>query len=398
MRRLREQAGLSQEGLGRLVNYSGDQIAAVEKARRWPKSDLVNGLDAALGAEGMLARLLPLLEAERMSSTSVPFDDAEDVREVTRLRSEITDVVTGEAMSAASLENWERIVTQHGRATRYKDERVLLRDLLLDFMELRRLLKRPRSASTIRALTRTVAQLAGLMSLTLIKQGQSGAAKNWVRTARLAADEADEPLARSWVRAQDAYIDYYRGDVLGAIASAQAAQAVQGAQSSVGAVLGAALEARAQAALARPAATWDALTRAEDLLSRLPPDSIAPSAFGYNEAQLRFHTGSALARLGDVTRAMAAQERALVLYPEDDYLDRALVRLDQARCIATSGDPSAALTHATEVLVELTIEQRQGLVAGYAHQLLIGDVFTERAPAAAREFRDLLPLDLGQRE
>lgn len=65
LRLLREQAELSQDKLGRLVNYSGDQIAAIEKAQRWPTAALAQELDTALDTGGALSRLLPLLEQQR---------------------------------------------------------------------------------------------------------------------------------------------------------------------------------------------------------------------------------------------------------------------------------------------------------------------------------------------
>jgi hypothetical protein len=66
---------------------------------------------------------------------------------------------------------------------------------------------------------------------------------------------------------------------------AQHAQAVVPTSACVGAVLAAALEARAQAALGRAEQTRDALRRAETLLSRLDMETAAASAFVYNEAQ-----------------------------------------------------------------------------------------------------------------
>lgn len=404
LRRLRSEAGLNLRQLGEMVHYSGATIGAVEKAERWPNPELAKAVDGVLGTEGALTRLLPLVDAQRAlqdnpQNTSGSAQRAEvgplthdpyNVEAVRRLRTEVNDIVAGEALSGSSLDDWERAVAQHGRATRYKPGQVLLRDLLLDFAELRRLLERPRSASTVRTLTRTAAELAGLVSLTLIKLGQAEAAKEWVRTARLAADEADHPRVRAWVLAQDAYIDYYRGDLHGAIATAEDAQSPRHGSRSVGTALSAALEARAHAALDQRQRALAALGRAEEVLASLPKDSTIPSAFGYNEAQLRFHEGNALTRLGDVERALAAQERALALYPQADYMDRALVRLDQAKCIASSGDLSAAVAHAVATLHELHEHQREGLVVAYARELFPRARLAALPRSTVGEFRELL--------
>src|SRR5687768_68713 len=100
----------------------------------------------------------------------------------------------------------------------------MLAELAADFVELQRLLERRHSASAMRRLTRATAQLAGLMFLTLIKLNEPMAARNWARTARVAADEAGDNDTRSWVRAQEAYVHYYAGNLAEAISVARQAQ------------------------------------------------------------------------------------------------------------------------------------------------------------------------------
>lgn len=123
------------------------------------------------------------------------------------------------------------------------------------------------------------------------------------------------------MRAQEAYGHYYSGDLTEAVHVAQHAQVLSGQVWSVGAVLAAAFEARAQAALGRADATCSALQRAETCLSHLDAGSIGTSAFDYNEAQLRFHEGNAFTHLHDTSAAWQAQERALLLCPASDYMD-----------------------------------------------------------------------------
>ncbi|MBT2411750.1 helix-turn-helix domain-containing protein [Streptomyces sp. ISL-12] len=50
----REAAGLTQAQLGALVGYSEAQVAAVEQGRRIPKPDLIDAIDRAVGARGVL--------------------------------------------------------------------------------------------------------------------------------------------------------------------------------------------------------------------------------------------------------------------------------------------------------------------------------------------------------
>ncbi|MCO5967323.1 helix-turn-helix domain-containing protein [Actinoallomurus soli] len=53
----REQAGLTQEGLGRAIHMSPSMIAMVETGRRAPRIEFIKSCDQVLGTNGALARL-----------------------------------------------------------------------------------------------------------------------------------------------------------------------------------------------------------------------------------------------------------------------------------------------------------------------------------------------------
>lgn len=57
--------GFTQDELGRLLLVSGDSVAKIEKAERWPPPGFAADCDRVLSTGGILARLLPLLEEER---------------------------------------------------------------------------------------------------------------------------------------------------------------------------------------------------------------------------------------------------------------------------------------------------------------------------------------------
>jgi hypothetical protein len=62
------------------------------------------------------------------------------------------------------------------------------------------------AGTVLRRLTRVTAQIAGLMLLTLIKLDVPLAARNWARTARVAADEAGDPaIRRSFVHRREGH-------------------------------------------------------------------------------------------------------------------------------------------------------------------------------------------------
>jgi hypothetical protein len=324
-----------------------------------------------------------------VGDTKIVAEGLADQYGIERLRRGLNEALTDGTMADASLDDWERAVVRYGRLSRDRPAIVLLDDLATDLDELRRALARHRSASALRRLTRVAAQMAGLMCLTFCRLDDRPAFRRWARTARLAANEAGDKETRSWVLAQEAYGHYYSADLLEAIEVAKHAQAIARTP-SVGAALAAALEARALAALGRDQETRAALGRAEDTLSHLQEHALTPSAFGYNEAQLRFHEGSAYTHLKDPVAAFAAQDRAMELCTPGDYTDWAMTRLDRAGCLCSIGDVTVGLNYAAETLAALSHSQRRGILALRGNQLLASLPHKRRALPAARNLQELL--------
>ncbi|WP_328468803.1 hypothetical protein OHA21_00085 [Actinoplanes sp. NBC_00393] len=303
-------------------------------------------------------------------------------------------------MAEASLDDWEETVFRYGRATRDRPAEVLLYDLSTDLAELGRAVHRHRSASALRRLTRVTAQMSGLMCLTFCKLDDRPAVRRWARTARLAADEAGDSQTRSWVLAQESYGHYYSGDLLEALDVAQRARDVVAKTPTAGAALAAALQARAYAAMGHDQETRNALGHAEEVLSHLTGESLVPSAFGYTEAQLRFHQGSALTHLKDARAAIKAQDRALQLCAAGDFTDWAMTRLDRARCLCLvpEGDASKALDYATETLASLSEPQARGIITLRGNELFRSLPRNQRALPAARNLREVLMLTSESKE
>jgi tetratricopeptide (TPR) repeat protein len=320
------------------------------------------------------------------------------LRQVEILRQELHDALSEGTVAEASLDDWDRLVLRYGRATRDRPANVLLDDLGADLTELKRTMERHRSASALRRLTRVAAQMSGLVCLTLCKLDDRPGFRRWTRTARIAASEAGDPLVHSWVLAQEAYGHYYSGDMLEAVDVARHAQELASSRPSVGAALAAALEARAHAAMGRRDETRAALAYAEEVTAQLDGDALIPSAFGYNEAQLRFHAGSALTHLRDVQAAMTAQERALELCMPGDYTDWAMTRLDRADCLLSTDETADALTYAAETVDSLTQAQRKGIITLRGHEILNSLPKQRQALPAARDFRELLSLSTETKE
>jgi hypothetical protein len=166
----------------------------------------------------------------------------------------------------------------------------------------------------------------------------------------------------------------------------------------VGTALASALEARGHAIQGNKAATIRALSRAEDILSRLGGDAIAPSAFGYNEASLRFHEGNSFTHLHDVKRAFKAQEKALALCGQDNYNDWAMTRLDRAQCLIYDGDVSGGLAYAIETMQNLSEDQRRGVITLRGHAIAADLPASEKKLVEARDLKEILMLASGDSE
>lgn len=136
-----------------------------------------------------------------------------------------------------------------------------------------------------------------------------------------------------------------------------------------------------------------ALQRAEDVLARLDDEERIASAFGYNEAQFRFHEGNTYTHLHDTAAAGSAQDRALSLYPQSDFLDRALIHLDRSSCLAYEGDVSEASLLAARTLEALSQAQRAGLVDARAREIFEAIPAKQRQLPAVSDFRDCLKLN-----
>lgn len=418
---LRQAANLYQTDIARAVPCHRTNVTHAEAGSQLPDAHFWETADRVVGANGsLIARYDALIRAKQMHAAKRQAQRRAEAQAAARqlqmtphseshalssmdgatvntalgrleiLRRGLNETITDNAMTTVGLDEWEQTVFQHGKTTRDRLPSVLLADLSADLVELRGALGRCRASSALRCLTRLLAQMAGLVCLTLIKMDERTAFRGWARTARLAADEAGDPLTHSWVRAQEAYGHYYSGDLTEAVHVAQHAQVLSGQVWSVGAVLAAALEARAQAALGRADATRSALQRAEACLSHLDPGSIGTSAFDYNEAQLRFHEGNAFTHLHDTGAAWQAQDRALSLCPASDYMDRSMTQLDRANCLAHDGDISGAVTILMQAATALTDQQRQGIIATRARGTIAILPPRYRAMSTVRDLHDLL--------
>jgi transcriptional regulator with XRE-family HTH domain len=381
LRRLR--GSRSVRDVAQLANCGKTHVSDLELGKRRPTADIAAALDRALDADGELAAL-----AQARPGASV-------LDQVDSLQRGLTEALAAGPMTDSGLDDWVFTVARHGRATRYRPEGELLPELVSDFQDLRLLLNHRHPAPIRKSLTIAAARLAGLMALTLLKLGDDRS-RAWWRTGRAAAAAAEDRATLSWIYAQEAYELYYSGDLFGAVELAIRSQHLAGGLPCVGPALAAPLEARAHAVLGARDESAAALRVAETALERLPAAEQIGSAFGYSESQLRFHSGNAWTHLGDTARASEEHARALELYPATDRTDRALIRLDQAMCLATDGDPAGAAALATQTVVGLPDQHRSSLII-YRARDVAAKVPEARAVTEVRVLREVLALPAAER-
>lgn len=386
VRRLMAERGMSLHALARAANYDVSYLSKVLNGHKPASPHVAKILDDTLSAGGAI----------REATVNAPA--LEVLKAAERVRLGLDDVLGTGMMAQAGLDDWDRTVARYGYATRDRPSAVLLGDLCADLQELKLAIGRHRSASALRRLTLVTAQMSGMVCLTLVKMGDRKAFRQWARTARTAAAEAGDLVTVAWVLAQEAYGHYYVGDLVEAVAIARGAQDAAGGTPCVGAVLAAALEMRAHAAMGAASETAIALAEAERILGRLSSREQAASAFGYRESQLRFHEGSAYTHLHDIRAAVRAQDRALELCPAADYTDWAMTRLDRAACVAYQGDMSGAISYATETLLGLDSLRRKGIITSRGHEFLADLPPSQRSGADARDLRELLMLTTDRKE
>lgn len=103
-------------------------------------------------------------------SAAAPIDTAETPPpDQDRVRQRLEAELALHEVTAGCLESWEQTAAGHGRAARFRPPNTLLSDLLADIEDLQLLLGSRHTAMTLRHTTRLIAQMAGLLSLTLLK-------------------------------------------------------------------------------------------------------------------------------------------------------------------------------------------------------------------------------------
>ena len=312
-----------------------------------------------------------------------------------RIRRRMDEVLLGATVSAAMIDQLEEAAAAHGRDYPATAPARLLCDVLLDLGDVRRICAERQPVDFAQRLCWLAGQLAGLGGMIMLNLGDQRQARSFFRTAKTAADETGDRRLRAWVAAREALVPLYYGDPREALGLASTAVDLAGRHQCAAAVLGQAVAARAVARLGR--GRREALNRiragfdrAHEALADLPATERAGAAFGYTERQLFFHEGDALAQVGDVQAAARALAHASRLYPDAEFLDRALVGLGRARCLLDAAEPEEALRLAAATLAGLAPGQRAAIITRAARDLAAGAADRYPGLPALAGYREVL--------
>jgi tetratricopeptide (TPR) repeat protein len=317
-----------------------------------------------------------------------------------RIRRRLDDALLEATVSVTMLEHWEEAVAEYGRLYMTVPPLRLLCDVLLDLGDVRRMCEHRQPLEFGERLCALAARLAGLAGMIMINVADQRLARSFFSTARSAADETGDRPLRAWVAVREALVPLYYGDPRQAAAAARAGADLAGRKACPAGVMAPIVEARAVAWLARTGGGGGrgsfgrrvnlALQRAHDAFEALPAEQQAGTAFGYTERQLLFHEGDALVTLGDYRGADDAFRQAMRQYAPDEFLDRSLVTLGQARCRFAAGEPEEAIRLSQETLRRLPSQYRPGLVLRAARSL--GDAVAAKHGdlPAMRDYREAL--------
>ncbi len=312
---------------------------------------------------------------------------------IERIRQEADTALSYSSIGHHVIDQLEQRAADYGYAYRTKPAPILLRELAMDFVEVRQLTGRPQSLDQQRRLHGLVAQFAGLLALTLKNLGKFVEARRWFATAQLAASETGDRQLRSWVLAKEAILAIDSDAPAEAVINrARFAQAVAGSTASAGKLIAVTLEARALGMQSRFAEVELKRREAEGIFAKLGPAAVNSSAFAMSEQQMHFYLGNAFLLSGHGSSARPHWDRALSLYPANEVQDPALVQLDRAAAMVSSGDVDAGCDHASRVLMSLPKENKVSLVVRWADGVVEAVPRKLRGHPSVQGLRELVKL------
>lgn len=408
LRRLRTEAGLSLRAFADKAGIDFSYVGQIERGERRCSPDWAEICDQTLRADGALLEAYradagkeddvrrrsmltavvgvpPMIAFEALRADSVPMAGTE------ALRRDLTSALGGHAADVAE---WEEIAWNYGCTYAETPPKILFEDLRVDLLVARTQLAAVTDDATQHSMQRVIALLAAFMAQTFGNLGDTRAGYRWWRTARSYADASRDGEARMWVRGREIIRGMYElRPLVTLLTLADEADAIS---DTVGMGTCAVLAGRAQALamLGRTADATAALGRVYDAAERLPAQVLDDTAsmYGWPEHRLRHSESYVHTYLGDDERAEDAHDRALSLYPDNMFRERAQVELHSAMRLVRAGDAGGGADHAQRVVQRLPDEQRIAVVLELARSVASSVPPSERGRPQVAGLREMLAL------
>ncbi|ACZ90289.1 helix-turn-helix domain-containing protein [Streptosporangium roseum] len=303
--------------------------------------------------------------------------------EVERTRQDLDRTLALTTVSEEQLDRLDEQVLRYRREYITSAPLPMLYRLMLELSDVRALSATRQPAMTHRRLLNATVMLALLSADALMKLGDTRQAHAWYGTARTASDDMGDLRLRALVRAQQAMLPYYYGDLAETVRLAREARMLAGSAPSSPAALGAAAEARALARMGEHKAARVALAEAERIFARMPPEGHDHLAFRFSERRLQFYRIGTLIELGEEVDWSPG--------PSGPYaIDPVLILLDQAAHLIRDGKVEDACHLAQKALLQVPPEHRTSIVLNRARALLSEVPPTRHKAVAVRRLTELL--------
>ena len=250
------------------------------------------------------------------------------------------------------------------------------------------------------SLCRVAAQLSAVMALALVASHRLPLARRWWVTAHRYADQSGDLDTRLWVSDWEVVSGTYErrptSQIIDladqTISLADQAITLGGDHVCCGSVGIWSGRAQALALAGNTKEAISALHMTADVAERMPAAVMANagSLFGWHEVRLRHTESYVYTHLGLTDQAMAAQDRALAIYPTELSRERALLELHRAKCHILRGDIGDGLTYAADVLDDLPADQHNASLYEIGRHVIRAVPSNERRRAEYGELRERL--------
>ncbi|WP_374272171.1 helix-turn-helix domain-containing protein [Actinoplanes sp. M2I2] len=392
LRRHRELSGFSLRRLGAMTQFGFTFLSQVERGERRATENLAQRCDEALRAGGAL------IDAYRNEISS-----GEDMKRRTILRAmgplaaSPLPLVQWEALRqgvTASLDldtdQWDQAVADYGIAYYRVPASQMMDNLRADITVLQALI--PDTLGTAKGqLLRTVARLSVIVALNMVAAGQTLTAARWWRDsqnyARASGDADTVVLTRAWDVVNGCYDGRHPASVVALADDVLPLIEGRASASACGLLAG---RAQALSLLGRHSEAVTTVRRLADVTAQLPHGVTeeVDSLWGWPEHRLRHTEAWVYAHAGDLSAAVQAQERAVVLYPTSLTRLRTQVQLHHAAALIRNGHVPDGLRLAADLLEQLPPEQHNELLRTVARQVIDAVPHKERRRPMFREVTD----------